>query len=215
MEIIVHIFHISAKSSRESHKNLCLVASWARHLTLPYMYRRAITHYPGSTNRLLDTISKEPTLGHMVDSLCINEANRPSPHQISQCCPNLHKIIGHNPAMTLLNIPSINHIGIIIEEAIDLRYATQVINSMVLPSLLEPSLHQFIIIYRNDSDMERMLDTLKQGRAVNSKLTWVAINEEDGRSLQAMWDGNHLQGDSIWEIAEARTKAIMDPSSNA
>lgn len=54
-----------------------------------------------------------------------------------------------------------------------------------------------------------MLDNLKQARTQTNKLTWLALND-DGRSLRAMWEGHHPQGDSIWEIAEARTRAVLD-----
>lgn len=215
MEIIIHIFHIVAKSSRKTHASLCLVTSWTRKLTLPYMYRRVITLHPGSANRFFDIVSEKPNLAHMVDSLCINEVDRPSPRRITECCPNLRSVIGHSPGMHLLNIPSIKRMGIIVEEGLELGYVASVMTLMILPLLLQSRIHQFVLIYHSDSDMERMLDGLKQGRAMSSKLAWVAINEEDGRSLQAMWDGYHPQGDSIWEIAEARTKAMIDPPTNA
>jgi hypothetical protein len=214
MEIIVHIFRLAAQSSRTTCPSLCLVASWVRELTLPYLYRRVITLHAGSTDLFFNGVSKNPTVGYMVDSLCLSERERPGPSHITLCCPNLRSVIGHSPGMHLLNIQSINRVGIIVEEGLELGYVATVMTFMILPSLLRPRLHQFVLIYHNDSDMERMLDGLKQGRAITPKLAWVAINEEDGRSLQAMWDGHHPQGNSIWEIAEARTKAMVSPPPN-
>ena len=62
VELVQYIFHLAAASSRHSCLSICLVASWARHIALPYLFRTIVIKNSFAFSKFEKNIANPPYL---------------------------------------------------------------------------------------------------------------------------------------------------------